>query len=182
LVATIRAGQENLVEVHVRPTLVPKHHVLASVNGVFNALMVRGDIVGDTLFYGRGAGQDPTASAVISDLAQAAGWIDSGGKTFGLTPHGLYAKSLSIEGVCSGFYLRLSVLDKPGVLAQIATAIASQEIGISSVVQPEGHEGDAVPLVLVIHHAPFGRMQAAVQQIEALPCVKARPMLLGVLS
>ena len=102
LVATIRANQESLVEVHVHPTLVPKQHVLASVNGVFNALMVRGDIVGDTLFYGRGAGQDPTTSSVISDLAQAAIWYDSGGKAFGFTPHGLYGKCLPIERVSSG--------------------------------------------------------------------------------
>jgi homoserine dehydrogenase len=182
LVATIRANEDSLVEVHVRPTLVPKHHVLASVNGVFNALMVRGDIVGDTLFYGRGAGQDPTASSVISDLAQAAIWLDSGGKAFGLTPHALYAKCLPIEQVRSGFYLRLSVLDEPGVLAQVASALASQEIGISSVIQPEGHEGDAVPLVLMIHNASLGRMQAAIDRIQTLACVKALPMLLGVLS
>jgi homoserine dehydrogenase len=105
LIATIRANEDCLVEVHVRPTLVPKHHVLASVNGVFNALMVRGDIVGDTLFYGRGAGQGPTASSVISDLAQAATWIDSGGRAFGLTPNALYVKCLPIQEVCSGFYL-----------------------------------------------------------------------------
>ena len=94
-----RSGPTNdgLVEAHVHPTLVPKQHVLASVNGVFNALMVRGDLVGDTLFYGRGAGQDPTTSSVISDLAQAAIWYDSGGKAFGFTPHGLYGKCLPIE-------------------------------------------------------------------------------------
>jgi homoserine dehydrogenase len=182
LVATIRANEDSSVEIHVHPTLVHKHHVLASVNGVFNALMVRGDLVGDTLFYGRGAGQDPTASSVISDLAQAATWLDAGGRAFGLTPHGLYAKCLPIEQVCSGFYLRLSVIDEPGVLAQVASVLGSHQIGISSVIQPEGHEGDAVPLVLIIHDAPFGRMQAAVQRIQHLACVKAPPMLLWVLS
>lgn len=182
LVATIRANEESLVEVRVHPTFVPKDHVLASVNGVFNALMVHGDIVGDTLFYGRGAGQDPTTSSVISDLAQAAIWFDSGGKAFGFTPHGLYGKCLPIERVVSGFYLRLSVIDKPGVLAQVATILGSHQIGISSVVQPEGHEGDAVPLVLMIHDAAFGRMQTALELIRQLDCVKARPVLLRVLS
>jgi homoserine dehydrogenase len=182
LVATIRANEESLVEVRVHPTFVPKDHVLASVNGVFNALMVHGDIVGDTLFYGRGAGQDPTTSSVISDLAQAAIWFDSGGKAFGFTPHGLYGKCLPIERVVSGFYLRLSVIDKPGVLAQIASILGSHQIGISSVVQPEGHEGDAVPLVLMIHDAAFGRMQTALELIRQLDCVKARPVLLRVLS
>jgi len=182
LVATIRTNRDSLVEVHVHPTLVPKHHVLASVNGVFNALMVRGDIVGDTLFYGRGAGQDPTTSSVISDLAQAAIWYDSGGKAFGFTPHGLYGKCLPIEIVSSGYYLRLSVVDQPGVLAQVASILGSHQIGISSVIQPEGHEGDAVPLVLIIHDAPFGKMWTAVQRIQSLACVKAPPMLLWVLS
>jgi homoserine dehydrogenase len=182
LVATIRTNSEGLVEAHVHPTLVPKQHVLASVNGVFNALMVRGDLVGDTLFYGRGAGQDPTTSSVISDLAQAAIWYDSGGKAFGFTPHGLYGKCLPIEQVSSGYYLRLSVVDVPGVLAQVASILGSHQIGISSVIQPEGHEGDAVPLVLIIHDAPFDRMRTAVQGIRSLDCVKAPPMLLWVLS
>ena len=182
LVATIRANEESLVEVRVHPTFVPKDHVLASVNGVFNALMVHGDIVGDTLFYGRGAGQDPTTSSVISDLAQAAIWFDSGGKAFGFTPHGLYGKCLPIERVVSGFYLRLSVIDKPGVLAQVASILGSHQIGISSVVQPEGHEGDSVPLVLMIHDSAFGRMQTALELIRHLDCVKANPVLLRVLS
>jgi len=182
LVATIRATRDSFVEIHVHPTLVPKQHVLASVNGVFNALMVRGDIVGDTLFYGRGAGQDPTTSSVISDLAQAAIWYDSGGKAFGFTPHGLYGKCLPIERVSSGYYLRLTVIDEPGVLAQVASVLGSHKIGISSVIQPEGHEGDAVPLVLMIHDAPFGTMQAALERIHVLACVKSPPMLLWVLS
>jgi homoserine dehydrogenase len=182
LVATIRTNSDSLVEVHVHPTLVPKQHVLASVNGVFNALMVRGDLVGDTLFYGRGAGQDPTTSSVISDLAQAAIWQVSGGKAFGFTPHGLYGKCLPIEQVSSGYYLRLSVVDAPGVLAQVANVLGSHEIGISSVIQPEGHEGDAVPLILIIHDAPFDRMQTALNRIRTLACVKAPPSLLWVLS
>jgi homoserine dehydrogenase len=181
LVATIRADSNSAIEVRVNPTLVPKEHVLASVNGVFNALMVRGDIVGDTLFYGRGAGQDPTASAVISDLAQAAIWIDSGGKAFGFTPHGLYGKCLPTDELMSAFYLRLTVDDRPGVLAQIAGVLGSHNIGISSVIQPESHETPAVPLVLMIHNAPFGRMREAVDQIKNLECVKAEPVLLWIL-
>ncbi len=182
LVATIRADSNGSIEVRVNPTLVPKGHVLASVNGVFNALMVRGDIVGDTLFYGRGAGQDPTASAVISDLAQAAIWIDSGGKAFGFTPHGLYGKCLPTKDLVSGFYLRLTVDDRPGVLAQIANVLGSHDIGISSVIQPESHEETAVPLVLMIHDARFGRMREAVEQMSELECVKSAPVLLWILS
>jgi homoserine dehydrogenase len=119
---------------------------------------------------------------VISDLAQSAIWYDSGGKAFGFTPHGLYGKCLPIERVSSGYYLRLSVVDEPGVLAQVASILGSHQIGISSVIQPEGHEGDAVPLVLMIHDAPFGKMVTAVQRIQSLECVKASPSLLWVLS
>ncbi len=169
LVATIRADSNGSIEVRVNPTLVPKGHVLASVNGVFNALMVRGDIVGDTLFYGRGAGQDPI-------------WIDSGGKAFGFTPHGLYGKCLPTKDLVSGFYLRLTVDDRPGVLAQIANVLGSHDIGISSVIQPESHEETAVPLVLMIHDARFGRMREAVEQMSELECVKSAPVLLWILS
>ncbi len=181
LVATIRARADTSIEVRVHPTLVPKGHVLASVNGVFNALMVRGDVVGETLFYGRGAGQDPTASSVISDLAQAAIWLNTRGKAFGFTPHGLYGKCLPIRSVTAPFYLRLTVQDQPGVLAQVATILANHGIGISSVIQPESHEA-AVPLVLVIHDAPYGRMQDAVDAIGSLGCVKAAPALFWMFS
>jgi len=182
LVATIRTNEDSMVDVHIHPTLVPKQHLLASVDGVFNALMVRGDIVGDTLFYGRGAGQDPTTSSVISDLAQAAIWFDSGGKAFGFTPHGLYGKCLPIEQVSSCFYLRLTVADEPGVLAQVASILGSHQIGISSMVQPEGDEGDAVLLILMTHDASFGWIQAAIKQIQKLSCMRAPPILFWVLS
>src|SRR6202047_5050648 len=182
LVATIRTNSDGLVEAHVHPTLGPQQHVLASVNGVFNALMVRGDLVGDTLFYGRGAGQDRTTSSVISDLAQAAIWHDSVGKAFGFTPHGLYGKCLPIDRVSSGYYLRLSVVDAPGVLAQVASILGSHQIGISSVIHPEGPAGADWWLVLFLSAGPFDRMRAAVQSIRSLDCVKAPPTLLWVLS
>ncbi|MBV9391637.1 MAG: homoserine dehydrogenase [Verrucomicrobia bacterium] len=181
LVATIQATEKGSIDVRVGPTLVPKQHVLASVNGVFNALMVRGDIVGDALFYGRGAGQDATTSSVISDLAQAAIWIKSAGKVFGFTSHGLYGTCLPINEVSSGFYLRLVVVDEPGVLAQIASVLGSHQIGISSVIQPEGHVGDSIPIVLMIHNAKFGIMQAAVSRIQHLACVRAPSVLFWVL-
>ncbi len=182
LLATIRADHNSGIEVRVCPTLIPKLHVLASVNGVFNALMVRGDVVGDTLFYGRGAGQDPTASSVISDLAQAAIFLDSGGKAFGFVPHSMYGKCRPLVEIDSAFYLRLTVDDQPGVLAQIASVLGAHQIGISSVIQPESHEVTCVPLVLMIHDAPFGRMQTAVQRISELECVKAPPALLWAIS
>lgn len=180
LLAIIKAGKRSEIEVRVHPTLIPKTHVLASVNGVFNAVSVHGDIVGDTLFYGRGAGQDPTSSAVISDLAEAALALESPRRFFGFTPHGLYGTCRPIDQIISKYYLRISVVDQPGVLAQIAGILGELQIGISSVIQPEEHEPDAVPLVLMIHDASNAQMRSAIDRIAKLACVKRPPKMLRV--
>lgn len=180
LLGVIQAGIGERVDVRVHPTLIPKTHVLASVNGVFNAIAVRGDVVGDTLFYGRGAGQDPTTSSVISDLAEAALALQAPRNFFGFTAHGIYGDLLPFEEVVASFYLRLQVEDRPGVLGQVANIFGKHEIGISSVIQPETYEGDTIPLVLMIHLATEGRMRNALAEIEALDCVKAPGALLHV--
>ena len=182
LLATIKAGVGNAIEVRVCPTLIPKSHVLASVNGIYNAIAVRGDIVGETLFYGRGAGQDPTSSSVLSDLAEASIGLASRRFCYGFTSHDLYGKCQPIENSVSKYYLRLTVDDRPGVLAQIAGALGAAEIGILSVIQPETHSEGTAVLVLMIHDALFGAMSAAVAGISALDCVKAPPALLHVES
>lgn len=182
LLATIQPDRENAIEVRVCPTLIPKSHVLASVNGVFNAVAVKGDIAGDSLFYGRGAGQDPTSSSVISDLAEAAAAIESPRFCYGFTSHDLYGRCQPIEESISRYYLRLAVNDQPGVLAAIAGALGEAGIGILSVIQPEGQEGDSVPLVLMIHDASFGAMRKAVERIAGLDCVRDNPVLLHVES
>lgn len=178
LLATIRAGADGRIEVRVVPTLIPKSHVLASVNGVFNAVSVRGDVVGDALFYGRGAGQDPTSSSVLADLAEAAAALVSPRSCMGFTSHSLYGQCRPVDESLSKFYLRLAVADQPGVLAQIAGVLGNAGIGILSVIQPEGHSGEAVPLVLTIHDASYGAMRAAADQLASLSCVKAAPVLL----
>jgi homoserine dehydrogenase len=180
LLAIIKADEKGGIELRVHPTLIPKTHVLASVNGVFNAVAVRGDVVGDTLFYGRGAGQDPTASAVISDLAEAAAFIESPRRGYGFTPHALYGNCKPIDSIVSQYYLRVSVIDKPGVLAQVAGILGHNDIGISSVIQPEAHEGESVPLVLMIHDATHAQMQIALAQIAKLACVKKAPKMIRV--
>ena len=180
LLATIKSDSANAIEVRVCPTLIPKSHVLASVQGVFNAVWLRGDVVGESLFYGRGAGQDPTASSVIADLAECAVALQSPRRCYGFTSHDLYGKLKSNDDVVSQFYLRLLVDDTPGVLAQIAGILGAAGIGISSVIQPEGHDAGPLPLVLMIHDASHGRTREAVAQIAALACVKAEPALLPV--
>jgi len=180
LLATIKADAENEIEVRVCPTLIPKSHVLASVKGVFNAVWLRGDIVGEALYYGRGAGQDPTASSVIADLAETVVALQAPRRCYGFTSHDLYGKLKPVEQAVSQFYLRLLVDDTPGVLAQVAGILGDAGIGISSVIQPEGHDAGPLPLVLMIHDATFGRMREAAAEIAALACVKAEPALLPV--
>jgi homoserine dehydrogenase len=169
-------------QVSVYPTLVPNSHVLANVNQVFNAVYVRGDVVGDTLYYGRGAGQDATASAVLSDLADAALDRKCGAKNRvpPFVPHERKGAVVDIQDVISRYYLRLSVVDKPGTLAKIAAILGASKIGISSVIQPEGHEGESVPLILMIHDAPNSAMTRALKRISALGVVKAPPVMIRV--
>jgi homoserine dehydrogenase len=176
------AGKKSGVQVSVYPTLIPNTHVLASVNGVFNACFVRGDIVGDTLFYGRGAGKDATASAVLSDVADAALDLKNGTKVR-VAPFVACAQGgrvMPMDEIVSRCYVRFSVVDKPGVLAKIAAIFAAAKIGISSVIQPEGHEGESVPLIFMTHDAPNAAMRKALEKISKLPAVKAKPVMFRV--
>ncbi len=170
------------IQVSVYPTLVPNSHVLASVNHVFNAVFVRGDIVGDTLFYGRGAGKDATASAVLSDLADAALDLRSGSKQRvpPFVPHERAGAVVPIAEVVSQYFLRLDVVDRPGTLARIAAILGAAKIGISSVFQPEGHEGKSVPLIFMLHDATNGAVNGALKKISRLPVVKGRPVMIRV--
>jgi homoserine dehydrogenase len=178
-----RAAQNGFrVQVSVYPTLVSHSHVLASVNDVFNAVFVRGDVVGDTLFYGRGAGKDATASAVLSDVADAALDLKHGSKSRvpPFVPHELAGAVLPMGEVISRYYVRLDVIDRPGVLAKIAAILGRANIGISSVIQPEGHEGESVPLILMIHDATNAAMSKALTKIGQLRAVQGKPMMIRV--
>ncbi len=180
LLSVIRADERGLVEVRTQPSLVPKSHVLASVSGVFNAIVVNGDIVGETLFYGKGAGQDPTSSSVISDLAEAAATIVYGPRHSGFVPHGLYGKSKPVAETVSRYFLRLQVDDKPGVLARVAAVLGGREIGISSVMQPDEETAGTTPLILMLDSAPLGTVKEAIEEIAALDSVREKPAWLRV--
>ena len=177
-------NRKSRIQVSVYPTLVPNAHVLASVKHVFNAVFVRGDIVGDTLFYGRGAGQDATASAVLSDVADAALDLKFGTKHRlpPFVPHERDGAVVSMDEVVSPYFVRLNVVDKPGVLAKISAILGAAKIGISSVFQPEGHEGESVPLILMLHDAPNGAVTQALARIGKLPAVKSKPVMIRVES
>ncbi len=170
------------VQVSVYPTLIPNQHVLASVNDVFNAVFVRGDIVGDTLFYVRGAGKDATASAVLSDVADAALDLKLGTRDR-LPPFVAYEEQgavMPMDEVVCRYFVRLNVIDVPGTLAKIARILGEAKIGISSVIQPEGAEGASVPLILMLHDAANGIVRRALKQIGALSVVKGAPVMIRV--
>jgi len=161
------------VEVRVHPTLVPLETILASVDGVYNAVMVHGDLVGKTLYYGRGAGREPTASTVISDIAEVMKNLEGGFRR----PLGALAQTadpaqvMDIGDVITRFYLRLSLLDRPGVLGSIANSLGSHGICIASVLQKKISQGDYVPVVIVTHQAREGELNAALAEIDGMEIV-----------
>jgi homoserine dehydrogenase len=165
------------VALHVAPVLLRHTNLLAQVRGAYNAILVRGDVVGETLYQGPGAGQMPTASSVVADLIDLA--VGRAQRTFAAAQlWSAASKGFTVEPaerVRSRFYLRLLVADRPGVLADVTRILADQEISISSVVQHEAAEEPAgtVPLVIVTHYAQTGRFRAALARIDRLPAVAA---------
>ncbi len=180
--AATKRGKSLRIQASVYPALIPNGHVLASVNDVFNAVFVRGDIVGDTLFYGRGAGKDATASAVLSDFADAALDIKCGcrGRVPAFVPHQREATVVDIDEVVCRYFVRLFVKDIPGTLAKITRILGDSKIGISSVIQPEGSDHGSVPLILMLHEAPNGAVRKALAKIQRLPVVTSEPVFLRV--
>ena len=160
---------------HVSPVLLRQHLPLAQVRGPYNAVLVIGDAVGDTLFYGRGAGEMPTASAVVADLIDmAVGRAQLTFRTLALWSPGTERLPLRPSAtVRTRFYLRALVDDRPGVLADVTRVLADHHISIASVIQHESPEepGVKVQLVIMSHTAPTGAFRAAVADIDRLTCV-----------
>jgi len=165
------------VALHVAPVLLRKTDMLAQVRGAFNAILLVGDLVGETVFQGPGAGMFPTASAVVSDLIDLA--VGRAQRTFAVTrlwsEQSPQFRLASSQRVRSRFYLRLLVQDRPGVLADVCRALADHDISISSVIQHEaveGHPEQVVPLVIMTHTAETGQFRAAVDCINRLPVLQ----------
>ncbi len=153
------------IEARVHPTFIPKDHPLASVNDVLNGIFVTGDAVGETMFYGRGAGAMPTASSVVGDLINAALARRSGGATLGCTCRE-HRPLRSTAAIISRYYLRLTVADQPGVLARVARAFGDAGVSIESVVQAPRTAQDA-EVVFVTHSVREGQLQNAVAALRA---------------
>jgi homoserine dehydrogenase len=174
------------LEVRVHPTMIPASSPLAAVSGVFNAIFVGGDAVGDQMFYGRGAGQMPTASAVWSDVIEIARRIaydhvvhpEDYPLLGGLAAGGLRLRPMA--EIRSAYYLCVTAQDRPGVLAQVAGILGRHEISIASVIQKGRGQMAAVPVVMMTHEAREGNMRSALEEIDRLDVVAAPTVLLRV--
>jgi len=161
----------------VHPTLIPTKRLIANVEGVMNAVMVKGDAVGTTLYYGAGAGSEPTASAVVADLVDITRMHTADPEN--RVPHLAFQPDqltstpiLPIGDVVTSYYLRLRVKDQPGVLADITRILADQRISIDAMVQKEPAEGEEqVDIIMLTHKAVEKDVNAAIASIEGLPVV-----------
>ncbi len=170
------------IEMRVHPTLIPHRRLIANVDGVMNAVLVKGDAVGPTLYYGAGAGALPTASAVVADVLDVTRVLtsDPGNRV----PHLAFQPDeiadipvLAMEDVETAYYLRIAALDQPGVMAEIAGILGSEGISIEAIKQKEPEEGEThVPLIMLSHRVREGRMNRAIARIEALNTVKGEVM------
>ena len=169
------------LSVRVHPTLLPSRSVIASVGGVFNGISVTGDVAGTTLYIGRGAGRDATASAVISDIADAAALLREGRGAAAPAPApGDRCRHAPARNVRSRYYVRLTVRDQPGVLARVASILARQRVSIASVIQNPAARRGAASLVLTTHESNEHSMRAALGALDRLASVLEHPLLLRI--
>ncbi len=173
------------IEVRVHPTMIPKSYQLSEVDGVFNAVRLSGDFLGPAMLYGSGAGMDATASAVMGDVMAIGRDMASGAK--GRTPIMAYCADQvgelpikQMSDIVSHYYLRFTTVDRPGVLAQISGILGKYDISIQSMIQPERHEADAVPIVLMTHDAKESNINQALAEIDQLEIVQQPTRLIRV--
>ncbi len=170
------------VELRVHPTLIPERRLIANVNGVMNAVLVQADALGPSLYYGAGAGAEPTASAVVADLVDVTRTLTADPEN--RVPHlAFQADALSnlailpMDEVQTAYYLRLQARDQPGVLADVTRILADQHISIEAIIQKEpAPQADNIPIILLTHKIREKQINRAIAQIEALPTLTAKVM------
>ncbi len=168
------------IELRVHPTLIPVRRLIANVEGIMNAILVKGDAVGATLYYGAGAGAEPTASAVVADLVDVTRMHTADPEH--RVPHLAFQPDqlsdvaiLPMEEVVTSYYLRMGVVDRPGVLADITRILADREVSIDAMVQKEPSEGEEqVDIIMLTHETREKQINAAIVAIEALPVVSGK--------
>lgn len=180
-----KEGTEGVeIEMRVHPTMVPNEYLISKIDGVFNAIYVEGDAVGSTLYYGRGAGDMPTGSAVVSDIVDIGRKIISGQmqeiKNQKPDIRSRKVKIKDIQDIQSKYYFRFSALDQPGVLSKISGILGNYNISITSVIQKGRRIGGAVPLVVLTHMAKEKDVLQAVKEIDNLPVVSDKTLFIRV--
>jgi homoserine dehydrogenase len=180
----IARNKDNRLEMRVHPTLIAQKHVLASVKGAYNAVHIEGNVVGDVMLYGMGAGMMPTGSAVVSDLMDVA--RDILNKTPGRIPPLAFQPDrlqkieiIPVSDVSTSYYFRFLVLDKPGVLSKISGILGKHNISIAAVIQ-KGRHTDSVPLVMITHEAVESSVRKALGEIDELDVVLAPTVLIRI--
>jgi homoserine dehydrogenase len=173
------------IQIRVHPTLVPKNHPLASINGVYNAILVEGEPLGQVMFYGPGAGAGPTASAVVSDILNIVGILKSSGKTKNLDPvlscsHQHYCTVKPIDSLVTRFYARFLCRDIPGVIGHLGTCFGDNNVSLESVVQI-GFQNDLAEIVVVTHDVREGNFREALAEMRHLEAIESIPSILRVL-
>jgi homoserine dehydrogenase len=176
-------GDDDAIDVRVHPAMLHARHILASVSDVYNAVLLEGDAVGQILLYGKGAGELPTASAVISDIIDVAHNISC--RTGVRIPMLYYSSSREmpvkpIESIEGRYYLRFTVQDKPGVLASIAGLLGDEGISLASVMQKEGFPQKGVPVIMLTHSALEKNLRSALTRIEAMHYIKDRTQVIRI--
>ncbi|MFA6178220.1 MAG: homoserine dehydrogenase [Candidatus Methylopumilus sp.] len=168
------------VELRVHPTLIPEKRLIANVNGAMNAVVVKGDAVGPTLYYGAGAGAEPTASAVVADLVDVAR-MESATVEQRVPYLGFQAEQivnlpiLPITEISSAYYLRMRAMDKPGVLAEVTKILGDREISIDAMMQKEPQDNETEADIIILTHITVEKnMNAAIAAIEALPAIAGK--------
>ncbi|HLO49277.1 MAG TPA: homoserine dehydrogenase [Kamptonema sp.] len=181
---TQQTSDLELLSIRVHPTLVPKTHPLASINGVYNAILIEGEPIGQVMFYGRGAGAGPTASAVVSDIMNIAAILKT--ETVPI-PHPLlscthqhYCKIAQIQELFTRFYARFLTKDSPGVIGKLGTCFGQHNVSLESVVQT-GIHGELAEIVVVTHDVKEGNFQQAIEEINRMEGIHSIPSRLRVL-
>jgi homoserine dehydrogenase len=175
------------IEARVHPTMIPSNYPLADVDGVFNAVRLVGDFVGPVMLYGRGAGMEATASAVMGDVMAIARNLlaGAGSRTPAMAYRPECVRDLPIKAmddIVSQYYLRFATVDQPGVLAQIAGSLGKYDISIASMIQPERQVGGAVPIVIMTHEAREADIRRALAEIDNLAFVREKSRVIRIES
>ncbi len=175
----IAKEERRQIEIRVHPVLLPSNYLLSSVKHIFNAVCLKGDKVGELIFYGAGAGQFPTASSVVSDICDIAGKLIRGkGKVSPLFFDGSSGKSITdIKNLKLRYYVRFTTMDSPGVLAKISKILGDKGISIASVMQKRKEEGKKiVPIIMMTHQALEASVREALVEIDKLTVVKGKTL------